>query len=297
MSDQTTTDPAEIRQAVRDELDSMLPVDWERDFNGRVVIDAAVKVVCERLAETAGREQVARQEIERLGNLLTRATDEIDAIRDALDPFGVFDSHGEPANVTLVEAAGLLVSEWQAVREALSGVDFGDHAGCTLVEKTGMVRGNLDNLRAENARLNARADEYFHREREMGEKLREQSEALARKDAEIAGLKTTVQLRDDDIGMRKAAITRIRMAMKAPDNWGTEAHAGKLAFDNEHLRLDNDHLRGELEDLRQYKRDHFGVVCKNGHHTRNADVLGDPNDEDWQCAHCVARAALSGGDQ
>ncbi|HKS46332.1 MAG TPA: hypothetical protein VJT49_14725, partial [Amycolatopsis sp.] len=51
------------------------------------------------------------------------------------------------------EAAARLVE----IGQALSGVDFGDHTDCSLVEKIRMLRGNLDNLRAE----------YFHREREM----------------------------------------------------------------------------------------------------------------------------------
>lgn len=35
--------------------------------------------------------------------------------------------------------------------------------------------------------------------------------------------------------------------------------------------------------------DTFGLTCPSGHHTRNADLLGDPNDEDWRCAHCELR--------
>lgn len=43
----------------------------------------------------------------------------------------------------------------------------------------------------------------------------------------------------------------------------------------------------------QYRRDHFGLTCSKGHHTRNADLVGDPRDEDWRCSHCV-RKALDG---
>ncbi|HTF49488.1 MAG TPA: hypothetical protein VK735_18755 [Pseudonocardia sp.] len=55
----------------------------------------------------------------------------------------------------------------------------------------------------------------------------------------------------------------------------------------EHVQAD----RNELEDLRRYKREHFGLTCRRGHHTRNADLVGHPDDEDWQCSHCVRLAA------
>lgn len=164
--DQTTTDPAEIRDAIFAKLAEHWKEEGLRDWfavNGMAcnLRDAAVEVI-------AGCEQAARREIERLNQVANGLIDDL-----------------EREQTRRVNAEGDLRVMAERFEVVFAGVDFGDHAGCTLVEKTGMVRGNLDNLRAENARLNARADEYFHREREMGEKLREQSEALARKDAEI----------------------------------------------------------------------------------------------------------------
>lgn len=50
---------------------------------------------------------------------------------------------------------------------------------------------------------------------------------------------------------------------------------------------DTPEIVGELAALRRYKRENFGLMCRNGHHTRRADVIGDPNDADWRCSHCV----------
>lgn len=44
-----------------------------------------------------------------------------------------------------------------------------------------------------------------------------------------------------------------------------------------------------LERLAQYRRDHEGIYCRLDHHTRLVDLIGNPNDEDWTCAHCALR--------
>jgi len=44
---------------------------------------------------------------------------------------------------------------------------------------------------------------------------------------------------------------------------------------------------GELERLRQYRRDHFGVICRFGHHTRFRDLLKDPNDTSTAAHACL----------
>ena len=62
-------------------------------------------------------------------------------------------------------------------------------------------------------------------------------------------------------------------------------HGGKTVIQ----WVENDLDFVELEHLRQFKRDHFGITCRQGHHTRNADLLAHPDDENWRCAHCIAR--------
>jgi hypothetical protein len=62
-------------------------------------------------------------------------------------------------------------------------------------------------------------------------------------------------------------------------------HGGAIVIEWDELSAD------EVEHLTQYKRDNFGVNCREGHHTRNADLIGDPNDESWVCPHCAIRAA------
>ncbi len=39
-----------------------------------------------------------------------------------------------------------------------------------------------------------------------------------------------------------------------------------------------------------YRRDTLGMVCPQGHHTRFVDVLGDPNADEYVCAHCAVRS-------
>jgi hypothetical protein len=45
----------------------------------------------------------------------------------------------------------------------------------------------------------------------------------------------------------------------------------------------------DIARLIEFRREHEGVICPQGHHTRYADLLGDPNDEDYLCVHCAAR--------
>lgn len=49
-------------------------------------------------------------------------------------------------------------------------------------------------------------------------------------------------------------------------------------------------VRANLDAARRLNQYLAGVTCKEGHHTRYADLLAQPDDPDWRCAHCVARA-------
>lgn len=78
--------------------------------------------------------------------------------------------------------------------------------------------------------------------------------------------------------------------------WRTKAQgladAGYLATDDDGCgwRQRYEEMRAERDHLGKFRREHEGVWCKEGHHTRIADLLGDPNDEGWRCVHCEARA-------
>lgn len=49
-------------------------------------------------------------------------------------------------------------------------------------------------------------------------------------------------------------------------------------------------VRRELDAARSLNRYLAGVTCREGHHTRYADLLAQPEHPDWRCAHCVSRA-------
>jgi hypothetical protein len=53
---------AEIRRAIHNELESLLPSDWAKDFNGNVVIDAAVRVAVEREGKLRVRAELANED-------------------------------------------------------------------------------------------------------------------------------------------------------------------------------------------------------------------------------------------
>lgn len=48
-------------------------------------------------------------------------------------------------------------------------------------------------------------------------------------------------------------------------------------------------LEAELTRVRRFTDYLAGVTCREGHHTRYADLLTQPGDPEWRCAHCVAR--------
>jgi hypothetical protein len=44
--------------------------------------------------------------------------------------------------------------------------------------------------------------------------------------------------------------------------------------------------RAQIKRLVDYKTRTLGLYCEVGHHTRYADVIGDPGSPDWVCPHC-----------
>lgn len=76
----------------------------------------------------------------------------------------------------------------------------------------------------------------------------------------------------DALGSRELYIARAELALSA-------------ALDGHMVVREDDYTR-----LIQYRRDTLGLICPRGHHTRFVDVLGDPNDKGYVCAHCAVRS-------
>jgi len=110
------------------------------------------------------------------------------------------------------------------------------------------------------------------------------------RDIDVSGISGTGIVADGVLWPDGTATIRWRGQRASTVNWDRIEDAEVIHGHGSGTRFVwYDERDGELEDLHAYRRATFGVTCANGHHTRNVDLLGDPNDEDWRCAHCLAR--------
>ncbi len=115
------------------------------------------------------------------------------------------------------------------------------------------------------------------------------------RDSDVSGVSGTGRVADGVVWPDGSASIRWRGERPSVVFWASlddavaiHGHGGATAFEWDELDAD------EVERHVQFHRDNLGLFCKEGHHTRFADVIGDPTDEGWKCPHCVVRDLPAG---